>query len=74
MKFLVNESPASDLLTPTMTLTSAETTISATMQFTINKGVRMIIRDKMYSMVKVLENDQMATRIIILSLDTEYAQ
>ena len=65
-KIMVKESPASDL-TPTTTLTSAETT-----QCNINKDVRMIIRDKKYSMVKFLENDQMATRIIILLLDTEY--
>ena len=34
----------------------------------------MIIRDKMYSKVKFLDNDQMATKIIILSLDTGYVQ
>ena len=68
-KILVKESLASDL-TPTTTVTSAETMISAVKQCTINKGVRMIIRDKTYSRVKVLDNDQMATRILILSLDT----
>ena len=72
-KILVKESVASDL-TPTTTLTSAETTISAVTQCTINKGVRMIVRDKTYLMVKFLDNDQMATRIIILSLDTGYVQ
>ena len=45
-KILVKEPVASDLLTPTTTLTSAETTISAVTQCTINKGIRMIIRDK----------------------------
>ena len=72
-KILGKESLASDL-TPTTTLTNAETIISAVTQCTINKGVRMIIRDKMYFMVKFLDNDQMATRIIKLSLDTGYVQ
>ena len=68
-KILVKELSASDL-TPTTTLASAETTISAVMQCTINKGLRMIIRDKIYLMVKFLKNDQMATKIIMLLLDT----
>ena len=72
-KILVKESSTSDL-TPTPTLTSAETMISAVTQCTVNKGVRMIIRDKTYSMVKFLDNDQMATRIIIPSPDTGYVQ
>ena len=64
-KILVKKSLATDL-TPTTTLTRAETTIATFTQCIINKGIRMIIRDKTYSMVKFLENDQMATRIIIL--------
>ena len=72
-KTLVKESLAS-YLTPTTTLTSAEKTISTVTQCIIKKCVRMIIRDKTYLMVKLLENDQMATRIIILSLDTGYVK
>ena len=34
----------------------------------------MIIRDKMYSMVKFLENDNMASRTVVLALDTKYVQ
>ena len=34
----------------------------------------MIIRDKAYSMVKFLENDNTASRIVILALDTKYVQ
>ena len=52
-KTLVKELLASDL-TPTTTLTSTETMISAVTQCTINKGVRMIMRDKMYSIDKFL--------------------
>ena len=70
-KILVKESSASDL-TPTTTLTSTETTIPAITQCTINNDVRMVIRDKTYLMVKFIDNDQMATRIIILLLDTGY--
>ena len=72
-KTLVKEPLASDL-TPTTTLTSAEILISAVTHCTINKVVRMINRDKTYSMDKFLDNDQIATRIIILSLDTGYMQ
>ena len=64
---------ASDL-TLTTTSTSAETMISAVTQCVINKGVRMVIGDNEYLRVKFLENDQMATRIIILLLDTGYIQ
>ena len=46
-KILVKEPLASDL-TPTTTLTSTKTMISAVTQCAINKGVRMIIRDKTY--------------------------
>ena len=67
----IKELVASDL-TPTATLTSAETTISAVTQYTINEGVRMVIRDKMYLMVKFLENNQMATRIIIRSMKSSF--
>ena len=72
-KTSVKESTASDL-TPTTTLTSAETTISTITQGNINKFIRMIIRDKTYLMVKVLENDNMTSRIIVLALDTKYIQ
>ena len=48
--------------TPTTTLTIAEIMNSVVTKCTINNGVRRIIRDKTYSMVKFLENDQMATR------------
>ena len=34
----------------------------------------IMIRDKIYSMVKFFENDNMASRIIVLALDTEYVQ
>ena len=70
---MVKESLASDL-TSTTRLTGAGTMISAVTQCIINKGVREIIRDKRYLMVEFIENDQMATRVIILSLDTGYVQ
>ena len=36
--------------------------------------MRKIIRNKMYLMVRFLENDNMAKRIRILALDIEYVQ
>ena len=40
---------------------------------TINKGVRIVIRDKTYFM-KFLKNDQMITRIIIQLMKSGYVQ
>ena len=72
-KISVKECTASDI-TQTTTLSSAVTMISTTTQSNISKCIRMIIRDKTYSMVKFLKNDNTTSRIVVLFLDTKYVQ
>ena len=58
----------------TTTVMSIETKISTVLQVIIKKGIRMVIREKTYSMVKFLNNDQMATKMIKLSMKCGYMQ